>query len=366
MRLICFIAFIITLQACKKGDDTIDTEEPIVEELYFPPSSTEDWETKTFESLKWNESATGELYDFLSQNGTRSFIVLSEGKIVIEKYWGTNIQNNQAFDSEDNWYWASAGKTLTACLVGIAQKKNLLDIDNKTSDYLGNNWSSLPAEKEDLILVRHQLTMTTGLDYTAGKLDCTAPECLQYKSDAGSQWYYHNAPYTLLEKVVSNAADQSYNDFTNQNIASKIGMNGLWIRLGDNNVYWSTARSAARFGLLLMNKGKWGDEEILDDIDYFNAMTTPSQSLNPSYGFCTWLNGQSSIILPSLSNAFNMPLSKNAPSDLFAAIGKNGQYIDVIPSKNLVVIRMGEAPDNSLVPTAFHDEMWEKLNAVID
>ena len=44
---------------------------------------------------------------------------------------------------------------------------------------------------------------------------------------------------------------------------------------------------------------------------------------------------------------------------------KNGQFIDVIPSENLVVIRMGETPDGNLVPIQFHDEMWERLIAII-
>ena len=68
----------------------------------------------------------------------------------------------------------------------------------------------------------------------------------------------------------------------------------------------------------------------------------------------------------SLTTAFNNQLSENTPSDLYAAIGKNGQFIDVIPSQNMVVIRLGDtASDFSLVPTVFHDEMWEKINAVL-
>ncbi len=143
-------------------------------------------------------------------------------------------------------------------------------------------------------------------------------------------------------------------------------MDGRWIYQRDNNVYWSTARDAARFGLLMLNKGKWSDNQIMTDQDYYNAMTTSSQSLNPSYGYCTWLNGKSSIVLPGLPISFKIPLSENAPSDLFAAMGKNGQFIDVVPSNNIVVIRMGEAPDNSLVPRAFHDEMWAKINSIIN
>jgi CubicO group peptidase (beta-lactamase class C family) len=365
MKLIYLLLFVIIFHSCTKDDGKIDV--PIGEtKLYFPPIDSDEWDTTTIDSLNWNLSATNDLFDFLSQKGTRGFILLSEGKIVIEKYWGNDILNIAPFDKNSNWYWASAGKTLTAFLVGLSQEKGLIDIDNKSSDYLGNNWSSLSSEKEDLILVRHHLTMTSGLDYRVSNPDCTSPDCLQYKADAGTQWFYHNAPYTLLETIVSNASGQTYNEFTDLNIESKIGMDGRWIYQRDNNVYWSTARDAARFGLLMLNKGKWSDHQIMADQDYYNAMTTSSQSLNPSYGYCTWLNGKSSIVLPGLPISFKIPLSENAPSDLFAAMGKNGQFIDVVPSKNIVVIRMGEALDNSLVPRAFHDEMWAKINSIIN
>jgi hypothetical protein len=74
-----------------------------------------------------------------------------------------------------------------------------------------------------------------------------------------------------------------------------------------------------------------------------------------------WLNGKGKVIYPGLPNTFSSDIAPTAPADLFAAMGKNGQFIDVVPSQNLVVIRMGEAPDNSLVPVKFHDDMWAIL-----
>ena len=356
-----FLLLLIGLLACGKESN----EPEIVSGNYYPPVGSDVWETNTLESLNWNEAIANELYNFLSQNSTRAFILLKDGKIVLEKYWGNNILNTAPFTKNTNWYWASAGKTLTAFLVGLAQEDGLLNIDNKTSDYLGKKWSVLPSEKEDLITIKHQLTMTTGLDYRVENSDCTAPSCLQYKADAGTHWYYHNAPYTLLEDVVSAASEMTYNKFTDEKVESKIGMNGIWIKSGDNNVYWSTARDAARFGLLLLSKGDWDDVEILKDKTYFNAMINSSQNLNPSYGYLCWLNGKSSVIFPGLPTSFNISLTSSAPPDLFAAMGKKGQFIDVVPSENIVAIRMGEAPDNALVPVKFHNDMWTKIIALI-
>jgi len=365
MKFIYLLWTIALLQNCEKTT-ILPNESGDQQTYYFPGKESENWDTTSMKTLNWSIAATDDLYDYLSENGTRAFILLYKGKIVIEKYWGQNILQNGSFDKNSQWYWASAGKTLTAFLTGLAQEQGLLDIHDKTSDYLGENWTSMPIEKENLITIRHQLTMTTGLDYAVPDNSCTRPECLKYKADAGTQWFYHNAPYTLLGDVISHASQQTYNDYTDQQIKSKTGMDGRWIPNNNNVVYWSTPRSAARFGLLLLSRGQWGVQQILKDTGYVTAMTTSSQELNPSYGYLTWLNGKSSIILPGRPISFNQRLATDAPSDLFAAMGKNGQFIDVVPSKDIVVIRMGQTPENALVPVVFHNEMWKKINAVID
>ncbi|HET8886383.1 MAG TPA: serine hydrolase, partial [Salinimicrobium sp.] len=353
LLVLCFIG----LMGCSTDDNSgeIPSEDT---EMYFPPIGSGEWETKTPQDLGWNTETIPELENYLSQNGTRAFLILKNGKIVMEKYWGNNIANTETFDKNTNWYWASAGKTLTAFLVGIAQEEGILNINDRSSDYLGENWSSLDLNKENEILLKHHLTMTTGLDYNVPNIDCTDPECLQFGVEVGTQWYYHNAAYTLLEQVVSNASGMDFNDFTDLKIQDKIGMNGSWIYLDYNRVYWSSARDAARFGLLLLNEGIWNETPVLADANYFNEMINSSQDINPSYGYLTWLNGKSEIMVPGFSNSFNTPLSENAPTDLYAAMGKNGQFINVVPSKNLVVIRMGEAPGEDLVPIEFHNEMW--------
>lgn len=365
MKYVILMVLVFFALGCDKDDDSI-TNAPVESTLYFPPLNSDEWENKSPSELDWNISELGGLLTYLENNNTRAFIVLKDGKIVIEEYFGNNILGTSPFDRNTQWYWASAGKTLTAILVGIAQQEGSLNINNTTSTYLGNGWTSLTSDKEDMITVKNQLTMTTGLEYNVSDLDCTLPSCLTYRTDAGQQWFYHNAPYTLLEKVVENATGIDYNDYTNQKLESVIGMNGQWISQGYNNVFWSTARDMARFGLLILNQGKWNNTEVLSDAEYYEQMVNTSQSLNPSYGYLWWLNGKESIIFPSLPNSFNISMSDNAPIDLFAGMGKNGQFVEVIPSKNLVVIRMGEAPDGSLVPITFHNEMWEKINLVIN
>lgn len=355
------IAAVLLLISCKKPkEEPAPTPiTPVVPVMYFPPVGSTTWETTDPASLKWNTTELNNLYTYLVSKNTKAFIILKDGKLVAERYIGT-------FTADSIWYWASAGKTMTAMLVGIAQQEGLLNINNKTSQYLGNGWTSMPQAKEDLITVRNQLTMTTGLENNVPDDDCTLPSCLQYKADAGTRWFYHNAPYTLLDKVVENASGQTYNAYFQNKIRNRIGMNGLWIKNGYNNIYYSNARSMARFGLLMLNKGKWDGTAILTDTNYFNAQVNTSQSLNLSYGYLTWLNGKATHMLPATSLVFNGSFAPNAPADMYAALGKNDQKIYVVPSQRLVVIRMGESAGNvQLAVSSFDNELWGKLKAVI-
>lgn len=347
------------LFGCKKSSTTNPTPTPNPEPaLYFPPVGSSSWETTSPATLGWTDAQLNDLYSYLQTKNTKAFIILKNGKIVVEKYFGS-------FTADSNWYWASAGKTVTAMLTGIAQQEGLLNINHKTSQYLGTGWTSLPAAKEDLITIRHQLTMTSGLDDNVPDDDCTLPACLAYKADAGTRWAYHNAPYTLLDKVVESASGISYNAYFQEKIRNKIGMNGVWLRNGYNNVLYSTPRSMARFGLLMLNEGKWDQTPILNDSVYFKAQVNSSQGLNQSYGYLTWLNGKSTHMLPTLQTVFSGAMIPTAPADMYAALGKNDQKVYVVPSQKIVVIRMGESAGNiQLAVSGFDSELWGKLKPI--
>jgi hypothetical protein len=71
-------------------------------------------------------------------------------------------------------------------------------------------------------------------------------------------------------------------------------------------------------------------------------------------------------MLPQSQIVFPGSLAPDAPRDMIAALGKNGQIINVVPSQNLVVVRMGEAPDTSFfVPNVFNNQIWQRLNRII-
>jgi CubicO group peptidase (beta-lactamase class C family) len=347
---------ILALFTCSSEDDNPPTVIIPEEEIYFPTISSDTWETKNLSELGWNENELQSLLDFLEEKNTKSFMVLHEGKIVIESYF-----NNHTATSP--WYWASAGKTLTTAITGIAESEGFININNKVSDYLGTGWTSAPLEKENLITCKNLLSMTSGLNDALG--NNVSPDNLQYTADAGTRWAYHNV-YKKLQDVVAQSTNVSWDNYFNTKLKNRIGMTGAWIPSDDFNVYWSNTRSMARFGLLIYADGKWENDQIIPQ-DFLSDAVNTSQNLNQAYGYMWWLNGKSTYRLPQTQFQFNGSLIPNAPIDMYCALGRDDQKIYIVPSKQLVIVRMGEPADEAnFALSDFDNELWLRINALVD
>ena len=325
--------------------------------LYFPPLNANAlWDTLSPASLGWCLNEIDSLYDYLQTQDTKGFIVLKDGKIVLEKYFGT-------FTKDSLWYWASAGKTITSFLVGKAQEENFLSINDTSSTYLGQGWTNCTPLQENKIKIVHQLTMTSGLDDGVPDNHCTLDTCMNYLAEPGTRWAYHNAPYTMLDQVILNATGNSMNSYTQSRLKVKTGMTGSWFSVDYDNVFFSKVRSMARFGLLMQNDCIWNNDTLLADTAYIHQMTNTSQNINLSYGYLWWLNGKPSFMVPTLQTVFPGWLNPNAPSDMIAALGKNGQIINIANSKKIVYIRMGNPPSaTGELPIIYNDTIWQKIN----
>lgn len=325
------------------------------QDLYFPPIDNDTWESTSLDDLGWNKDKLPALETFLEDSETLGFMILKDGKIAVESYY-----NGHAQDSV--WYWASAAKSLTAFEIGLLQQDGGLHITSPTSTYLGEGWTSTDADQELAITLRDHLTMTTGLDYNVGDIDCTDPACLTYLNPPDTEWYYHNAPYTLLGDVIQNVSGRSRTLYTFQQLGRTIGLNGLWLDVDYLRVFFSTARSMARFGLLMLADGIWDGQVILQDQAYLNAMRTPSQDINPSYGYLWWLNTGPTVRLPGSTVDFPGKLIPSASADIYMALGRDSQILIVDPSRNIVIVRMGRDPDQSAVPTQYMRDLWSHID----
>ena len=354
-KLSLLLVYLFSIISCSKNDGVIQPTS--TETMYFPSSTNSAWESKTLTSLGWKQSGVQPLKEFLNQKSTKSFMILVNGRIVMEEYFNGHTATNE-------WEWNSAGKTLLSTTTGIAQQEGLMNINNKASDYLGAEWTNMPISKENLITVRNLLTMTSGNDDTK---QYVIKQNLTYVADAGNRWAYSNI-FQKLTDVVAKGSSKPFETYFNEKLKDKIGMDGFWNFGTIFTIYHSTTRSMARFGLLALNNGKWKDDQIINE-PYFTQSISSSQNINPSYGYLWWLNGKTKYMIPGQQTVYQGKLVPNAPDDMYAAMGAMDQRIYVVPSKKMVVIRMGNASDPTnpnFAVSGFDNELWGKISALIN
>ncbi|MFN2428646.1 MAG: serine hydrolase [Cryomorphaceae bacterium] len=322
-------------------------------QTYFPPVSGSEWETVSPSEFNWCDEKIDTLISYLESRNTKSFIILKGGRIALEHYLGT-------FTADSNWYWASAAKTLTATLTGAALEDGDISLDDPVSQYLGEGWTDCTVAEETTRTIWHQLTMTSSFLNDSELWDCVEPECFQCTElEPGDEWHYHNGVYRRLIDVLEEATGLSRNFYTTQKIKTITGMQGLWV----DQLYFSNTRSMARFGLLAQENFVWDGTPVLNNQEYISAMTTPSQDLNESYGYLWWLNGQSSHMAPLVPFVSDGSIVPSAPDDMYAGMGANEQRVYVVPSQDMVVVRMGEAAyDFSAAFSGFDPELWELIS----
>lgn len=356
-KLVFLLALIaILFVSCNKDDNETIPPTESEQSIYFPPINSNEWQTTSPDDINWNLNKLENLKQFLIDENSKSFMVLVNGKIVIEEYFNGHNAN-------EIWQWNSAGKTLVTATTGIAQQNGLIDINNKVSDYIGEQWTNTTKQQEDLITVKNLLSMTSGLD---DEPQLVIKANLTYVTDAGLRWAYGNV-FQRLMNVVEDASGMEFENYFNNELRDKIGMEGLWNNGIIYRIYYSNTRSMARFGLLASQNGTWDGEQIINE-DFFIESKTTSQNINPSYGYLWWLNGKSKYMLPSTQTAFSGELVPDAPADMVAAMGKDEQRIYIVPSKNLVIIRMGEATTSgdNFALSSFDNLFWQKFNEVMN
>lgn len=312
-------------------------------ELYFPPSSG-DWETIPPGQVGWNAQALSDALDVAGERSSSGVVIVHNGRIMAERYWeGPEDARYRSFLTGLDEHGraiedvASAQKSVVAILAGMAQVRGYLQLDDAVSSYLGMGWSKASPEQEEAITLRHLLSMTSGLatDFS-------------YVAAPGTVWLYNTPVYHATMRVLMSATGLERNELTKGWISDPIGASKTaWtprpgfdaaIAVGLS----TTARDLARFGLMIQAGGKWGDEIVLEDTEFLADMLSPSQIVNPAYGYLWWINGQEFALGPD-SNATRSEgkLIPAAPDDLVAMQGAGDRKLYLVPSLNLVVSRLG-------------------------
>ena len=181
---------------------------------YFPEDNSE-WESVSAGRLGWDTVALNQAVAFAHQHRSTSLFVLHQGRIVVEEYWdlerprvltrlrdvpSSAIANSEGHTIEDV---GSVQKGVVGGLVGLAQHRNLLQLDASVSGYLGTGWTRTAAEEEERITVRHLMSMSSGLSRE-----------LTYETDPLERWFYNTPAYGRLFDVIRRVSGLSPNDYT--------------------------------------------------------------------------------------------------------------------------------------------------------
>ena len=276
---------------------------------------------------------------------TISLMVIHKGNILVERY-------APGFNQTTKTRTWSTAKSIAVTLFGMLVDEGKMALDEP----LGLTWlpkqSAPETDPRNAITLRHVLNMSSGL-YTVDsrKMEYATGSGLAYWAGAsiangalnrglirqpGTSWDYENYDTILGVLAMKKALgdDKTYSEFPRKALLDKIGMRNTFLstdRFGDfvlSSQVYTNARDLARFGLLYLNNGVWNGERLISEewIDFVRTPAPASAEYNDFYGGQWWL-------VPSNRT--------DVPKDAYSTAGNRGQYVIVVPSADLVIVRRG-------------------------
>lgn len=287
---------------------------------------------------------------------TRAVIVLHNGNIIAEKY-------ADGFTKDSKLIGWSMTKSITSALTGILVKQGKLTVDEPAPVAEWKNAND-PRSK---ITLKNILQQTTGLDFVEDYSKSSDATKMLFQKAAmgtytashkekdkpGTVFYYSSGNTNILSRIIrESVGEEDYHAFPYEQLFYKLGMYNITIEPDASGTFvgssysYGIARDWARFGLLYLNDGVYNNERILPE-DWVKATATPATAaLQGEYGYQFWLNAGAK------NNAANR-LYPHCPTDMYCCDGYEGQFVFIIPSKNLVIVRLGLTQHKNFDADAF-------------
>lgn len=297
---------------------------------------------------------------------TRALIVLQDGAPVVERY-------GPGYDAGNRFISWSMAKSLTSTLVGQLVAEGRLQLDAPAPVPA---WHRTPGDPRAKITLRHLLNMSSGLNHLEGgdrlqdadtvrilftdrAADAAAASIAQpLEAAPGAKYEYSTATSVILADIVQRtiapgartpkARRAAMRQYMLQHLIRPAGMSSLVCEFDaagtmlGGSLCHATARDWARFGQMYLDGGLVNGQQVVLP-DWIAFARTPAAT-DGGYGGHFWLNRPR----PKGSDAALFP--EMGPADAYAAIGHLGQYVVIVPSKRLVVVRLGKTQDEVLAP----------------
>lgn len=312
----------------------------------------------------WNPDALAEVERYAQSQKTTGFLIIDNHQVVLERNWPVTGDDRAAKNFTALFVYpepyshgalqedvASAQKSFVAILAAVAIDKGLLDISKPVSAYLGPDWSKA-GDRENAITVRHLMEMSSGLT-----------EHGEFEAPAGTKFFYNTPVYAFMKPVLEKASGKSLDEITRTWLTDAVGMTEtLWRKrpasmadVGNPTGLYTTPRDMAKLGQLVIDHGVSADGKRVVSEAQIKALFERSPT-NPAYGHLWWLNGSYYTLRPAGLRS-ETPLIPAAPAELIAALGAQDRKIYLLPSRNIIVVRTGQAaPDRG-----FDQQIWLRL-----
>jgi CubicO group peptidase (beta-lactamase class C family) len=284
---------------------------------------------------------------------TRAVVVVYDGMLIAEGY-----AEEDGFHQDTRQVGWSMTKSVTNALVGILVGQGELNLYEPAPV---PEWSS-PGDPRSAITLDDLLRMTSGLNFFEevevllmiyGSDDSGGYAAnKRMLADSGTRWAYSSGTSNIIARAMKAEFDrlEDYFAFPRRALFDRLGMRSAIIEpdgsgtLVGSSYMWATPRDWARFGLLYLNDGIWEGERILPE-GWIEYTTTPTAPSDGKYGAHFWVN------------AANSPYP-NLPADLYECRGWLGQKVTIIPSKKLVVVRLGFNPNINYGSNGYHEPQY--------
>jgi CubicO group peptidase (beta-lactamase class C family) len=322
------------------------------------------WQKVSPASVGLDAAKLAQIAAVAKKGHSNCLVVVRHGKLAGEWYFdGTGP------DTTQDVY--SATKSFASTLVGIAQDNGDLRIGDRASKWI-EQWRGTPSQA---VTVRDLLSMDSGrqwnfvTDYLRllGAPDRTAFAIgLGQDAAPGTEWAYNNSAVQTLDRVLQKATGQDVGAFARTRIFAPLGMAHTTMatdRAGNAQLFegiHSTCRDMARFGVLMLDRGRWRGRQIVSSSWVAQATAKSSTKLNAAYGYLWWLNR--SGVIASVTAATTLQavaqgkvdvgrMVPGAPSSMYWALGLGDQLIQIDPASQTVVVRLGSAAPIPIPPT---------------
>lgn len=302
---------------------------------------------KSAKYIELRTESLARVIEFTRANNSAQLVIMQAGNTIVSK----------SFDPSPVDVFA-VQKGLVSILIGIAEKRYLLETCDAINHHLAPEWTNLSPSTEANLTIETLLAMTTGMDDELNTL-----------GTVGQSWRYNNTAYNYLKKILCLHTDMTLNELSVEWLFGPLDMNETrWIdrpRLLPDGTpvtgLTSTAADLAKIGQLILDNGTHNGASILPS-HYLRQMTAPSSKENPAWGYCWWNNNQSHHRQPFKEDkVIKGTILPSAPADLVAARGlmENGLYI--IPSLQLVVARTALPRTGEKHRERFEPFFWEEI-----